>query len=76
VIQADGTISNGFVVGSVQANCASGKRVLGGGCRVEHPNAATVAIDGHPVSEGYLCYFTTTGVNEGIHAYAICGVVQ
>jgi hypothetical protein len=76
VIQADGTIAGNWVIQGVQAYCSAGKRVLGGGCKVEHANGLTWAIDGYPLSGGYSCDFMTTGLNEPIHAYAICGVVQ
>jgi hypothetical protein len=71
VIQADGTIGSAFSNGQVlNALCSAGKTVIGGGCQVD--NDSTQAADGFPFSGGYACHFNTSGINQGIHTYALC----
>jgi Collagen triple helix repeat (20 copies) len=75
VIQADDTIGSAFNNGKVvNALCSAGKKTLGGGCFPD--NANTQAIGSEEFAGGYACFFATSGINEGIHAQAICANLQ
>jgi len=77
IITASDTIASAFSNGiALTAVCSTGKKVLGGGCRVGSP--LTQAIDSGPLDSqnGFFCHFNTGGINESISASAICANVQ
>lgn len=75
IVQADATIASAFFFRIISAVCPSPKRVIGGGCRSDNLN--TRAINGFPSGSSFFtCSFETSGINEGVHAIAICANVN